>query len=213
MVGAARSAGGGSPFGSAASSARVYGWRGLAKTLVGFARFDNLSVLHHDHVVGDAPDNVEVVGDEQHRHAELGLQVFEQLEDLRLHGDVERRRRLVGDQEIGAVGERHGDHHALALTARKLVRIGAEPLSGVGDADLGQKLDDSRWRRRATPVVERDDLADLPLDRMQRIERGHRLLKNHGDGRAAHLAQFVVGHFEHVAAAEKDLAGRIAGCG
>ena len=83
----------------------------------GFPRFDNLSVLHHNHIVGDAPDNVEVVGDEQHRHAELGLQVFEQLEDLRLHGDVERRRRLVGDQEIGVVGERHGDHHALALTA------------------------------------------------------------------------------------------------
>ena len=115
----------------------------------GFPCFDDLSVLHHDHIVGDAPDNVEVVGDEQHRHAELGLQVLEQLEDLRLHGDVERGRRLVGDQEVGAIGERHGDHHPLALAAGELVRIGAEPLRGVGDADLGQKLDDSRWRRRA----------------------------------------------------------------
>ena len=89
------------------------------------------------------PHDVEVVGDEQHRHAEPGLQVLEQLEDLRLHGDVERGRRLVGDQEIGSIGERHGDHHALALPAGELVRIGAEPLGRVGDADLGQKLDDS----------------------------------------------------------------------
>jgi hypothetical protein len=63
------------------------------------------------------------VGDEQHRHAER-LCNPEQLQDLRLHGDVERRGRLVGDQQVGLVGERHGDHHALALAAGELVRIG-----------------------------------------------------------------------------------------
>ncbi len=62
----------------------------------------------------------------------------------------------------------------------------------------------------ARPVMEGDDLADLPLDRMQRIERRHRLLEHHGDGVAAHGAQFVIRHFEHVAAAEKDLAAWIA---
>ena len=39
--------------------------------------------------------------DEQHRHAVLVLQRAQQLEDLRLHGDVERRGRLVGDQQLG----------------------------------------------------------------------------------------------------------------
>ena len=73
----------------------------------------------------------------------LRLQVLQQLEDLRLHGDVERGGRLVGDQEIGLVGERHGDHHALALAAGKLVRIGAEPLRGIGDADLVEQFDDA----------------------------------------------------------------------
>ena len=74
---------------------------------------------------------------------------FEQLQDLRLHRDVERGRRLVGDQKIGAIGERHGDHHPLALPARQLVGIGAEPLGRIGDADLGQKLDDPRSRSTA----------------------------------------------------------------
>jgi hypothetical protein len=41
------------------------------------------------------------VRDEQDRHPELLLQAVEQLEDLRLDRDVERGRRLVGDEERG----------------------------------------------------------------------------------------------------------------
>ena len=56
----------------------------------------------------------------------LLFRLGEELQDLRLHRHVERRGRLVGDEEVGLVGERHGDHHALALAARELVRVGAE---------------------------------------------------------------------------------------
>ena len=78
---------------------------------------DDLALLHDADVVGDTPHEAQVVGDEQHRHA-IGLaQPIEQHEDLRLHGHVERRRRLVGDEQIGLVGERHRDHDALALSA------------------------------------------------------------------------------------------------
>ena len=155
---------------------------GIGEHARGLPGLDDLSLTHDDHVVGDAPDDIEIVGDEQHRHAEPFLQVLQELEDLRLHGDVERGRRLVGDQKIGTIGQRHGDHHPLALSAGELVRIGAQPLRRIDDADLGQKLDDPCWRDSPAPVVKRDDLADLPLDRMERIERRHRLLKHHGDG-------------------------------
>ena len=63
-----------------------------------------------------------IVRDQQHGHAALALQRLQQLEDLRLDGDVERGGRLVGDQQVRLVGQRHGDHDALALTAGKLVR-------------------------------------------------------------------------------------------
>ena len=76
------------------------------------------------------------------------LQLLEKLEDLRLHGHVERGRRLVGDQQVGLVGERHRDHHALALAARELMRVAGEPARRIGDADLAQELDDARARRR-----------------------------------------------------------------
>jgi hypothetical protein len=69
----------------------------------------------------------EVMGDEQKAHAQIALQLRQELEDLRLDRDVERRGRLIGDQELWVVRERHGDHHALPLPARQLVGIGAQP--------------------------------------------------------------------------------------
>ena len=57
------------------------------------------------------------------RGAELALQVEDQVEDLRLDGDVERGGRLVGDQHLRIAGERHGDHRALAHAAGELMRI------------------------------------------------------------------------------------------
>jgi hypothetical protein len=41
------------------------------------------------------------VGDEQHRHAVLGFSSRSNSQDLRLNGDIERRGRLVGDQQFG----------------------------------------------------------------------------------------------------------------
>jgi hypothetical protein len=46
-----------------------------------------------------------------------------QLQNLRLDRHVERRRGLVGDEELRLTGERHGDHDALAHAAGELVRV------------------------------------------------------------------------------------------
>ena len=51
------------------------------------------------------------------------VEIGEQLEDLRLDRDVERRRGLVGDHELRTAAERHRDHHALAHAAGELMRI------------------------------------------------------------------------------------------
>ena len=55
--------------------------------------------------------------------AELGQlqKIDEQVEDRRLHRDVEGGDRLVGDDEAGIAGERAGDGDALALPAGQLV--------------------------------------------------------------------------------------------
>ena len=58
---------------------------------------------------------------------ERGVQILEQLDDLRLDRDVERGGRLVGDQHVGLAQQRHGDHDALAHAAAELMRIGGQP--------------------------------------------------------------------------------------
>lgn len=78
---------------------------------------DLLSLPHHDDIIGHLSHHAHVVRDEDHRHAEFGLQFPDYGEDLGLNGNVQSGRRLVRDQEPGAAGERHGDHHALAHAA------------------------------------------------------------------------------------------------
>ena len=58
------------------------------------------------------------------------LEIRQQLEDLRLDGDVERGGGLVGDDERRVHDERHRDHDALPHAARELVRIFAGALLG-----------------------------------------------------------------------------------
>ncbi len=170
------------------------------------AAFDNVALLHHANRIGEAAHEIEVMGDEQDRHAIGLLQAFQQGDDLRLHGDVERGRRLVGDEQIGLVGERHGDHDALALAAGKLMRIGAEPGLGIGDADLVEEFDDACAHGvAAAHAMKLQNLGDLLLDRLQRIERGHRLLEDHGDARAANGAQLGLADFQHVPPVEQRL--------
>ena len=156
-------------------------------------------------VVGDLAHDAEIVGDEQHRHTEPRLKIFQELKDLSLNGDVERRGWLVGDEEIRSIGESHSDHHALTLPAGELMRIGAQPGFGVRDADFGQEFDHAGPDRAGARVVQFDDLADLLFDGVQRIERGHRLLEDHRDPRAAHAAKRPLAHGQHVLAIEQDL--------
>ena len=82
--------------------------------------------------------------------AELALHVAQQVEDLRLHRHVQRRRRLVGNDERRPAGQRDGDHHALPHAARQLVRVVVDALLGIGDAHRAQQLDRTS---RAPPCV------------------------------------------------------------
>ena len=108
----------------------------------------DLPVAHHDDPVGDLADDGEVVGDEQHRHRVPLLQRGDELEDLLLDRDVERGRRLVGDQQLGLAGDRHRDHHPLLLAARQLRRKGVDPEPGIGNAHFVEELDRAPSRLR-----------------------------------------------------------------
>ena len=65
--------------------------------------------------------------DEQDREPEALFEVLDLLQDLFLHDDVERRRRLVHDNQLWIEGQREGNHDPLAHATRELVRIAHQP--------------------------------------------------------------------------------------
>jgi hypothetical protein len=79
------------------------------------------------------------VADEQVGEIVLGLQVAQEVDHLRLHAHVERRGRLVEHDEARVEHHRPRDRNALALPARKLVRI-AEARLRI-EPDLLQHVD------------------------------------------------------------------------
>ena len=120
---------------------------------------------------------------------------FSSLRSLRLDGDVERGGGLVGDQQRGFVGERHRDHHALALPAGELVRKGIEPAAPPRRSRPASAARSARARAasRLMCLCRINASAICFSMRVQRVERGHRLLEHHGDAVAAHRAQRLAG--------------------
>ncbi len=96
--------------------------------------------IQHRHPVAGAGHHAEIVGHEHHAHRQLVLQPQQQLEDLVLDRDVERRGRLVGQQQLRPAGQGDGDHRALAHAAGELVRVVGQPPPRVRDADQVQQL-------------------------------------------------------------------------
>src|ERR1700738_4342121 len=111
-------------------------WRG--EDLLHRPLLDDLAAIHDADHVRNAANDAEIMGDEQQAHAEPRPNLREQGQDLRLHRDIERRGRLIRDQEIGLVGERHRDHDALALATGQLMRVARKPGFRFGNADLGE---------------------------------------------------------------------------
>ena len=114
----------------------------LGVELLGGRELDQLAQVHDCDPVGDVADDAEVVGDEDVRQAEVVLEVVEQVDDLGLDRDVERRTGSSSTISLRIDGERAGDADPLALTAGELVREAVDVL-GV-EADALQQLAHAR---------------------------------------------------------------------
>ncbi|RPK76440.1 hypothetical protein EES42_03360 [Streptomyces sp. ADI95-17] len=183
------------------------GVRGVVVDLLVRADLDDPAQVHHPDPVGDVPDDRQVVRDEHVAQPELSLEPVQQVDDLRLYGDVEGGDGLVGDDDLGVQGQTAGDADALALTAGELVRIAVDVLRVEPD-DVQQLLDP------AAPVALRGDLGvdlvrlpDDVADRHARVQRGVGVLEHHLDV-AAHRLQGAPGQLGDVLALVPDRAGR-----
>ena len=139
---------------------------------------DDAAEIHDRDAVADMLHHADVMADEQIGEPKLALELHEQVDDLRLDRDVERSDGFVADDELRLHRERAGNADPLSLPARELVRVPlaigwveTDPLHHAGHVRiLLPARDEAMGHRR---------LADDVDDALARIERRHRILKDH----------------------------------
>jgi hypothetical protein len=141
------------------------------------------------------------VGDEDHREAELHLQLLDLTHQGALCDDVERRRRLVHQHQLGGEEESHGDHGPLTHATAQLVRVAVQ-VSRVDThqpEDLGGAVSNLLGRHLG---VRADGVGKLRRNGLHGIERVHGTLHHHGVVAPSHVPQLGLAQPDHVLTGE-----------
>ena len=174
----------------------------VGEQLLGGRLLDNLAGVHNRDVMSDLGDQCQVVRNEDHGKAELGLKIVKQLDDLLLDGNVQSGRGLVADDQFGVAGKGHSDQNALTLTTGKLMRIALERTLGVEAHELQELLG-------ATGTAALGELLHLGGNEHGGVERGQGVLIDHGDIGTAQAEPLLLAHLEQVAALPENLTGKM----
>ena len=179
----------------------------MPRTLEHFARgafLDNAPGVRDRDAVSHLRDHAQIVRDKKQRQAEIVPQARQQFENLFLHGDIERRRGLVGDEQArrgtaSLVEDPPPWRHAPPASAIAIIARCRKPPeswcgycrarnAGSGTAARSSAASTRRLNvfAREARVVRANRFGDLRAHAHHGIERGHRLLKNHGDVAAAY---------------------------
>jgi hypothetical protein len=130
------------------------------------------------------------VRDEDQAHPPVCHQPVENAQYVELHRHIERRSRLVRDQQFGSCDQHHGDHRALAHASRNLMRIEIVDAFHVADLHRFEHGERALPRLRlADGLVCAQRLDDLPADAHDRIQRIFWVLQDHRDALAPELAE------------------------
>ena len=132
---------------------------------------DDLTKIHHRDAAADIAHDVEVVCDEQVGQPETVAQFDEEIDDLRLHGSVERGNGFIRDDDARLDRKRAGDGDALALASAERVRQAV--LERRREADRQQQLVDPivALAGPLAQAVDEKDLNKRLRQRHARIER------------------------------------------
>ena len=95
----------------------------LDKNIEYLALLDNPAMLQHRDAMADVLDHRHLVGDQHDGEPQLVVDFRQQPQDLLRRLRVERRGRLVAEQNRRFIGKRPGDADALLLPAGQLPRV------------------------------------------------------------------------------------------
>src|SRR5271157_5117265 len=91
--------------------------------LLGRPHFHQLTLLHHRDTVRQITHDRNGMRNKQIGQRKFALQPLQQVDDLRADADIQRRNRLVGNDESRPQHQRSRNADALPLTATELVRV------------------------------------------------------------------------------------------
>src|SRR5664280_1998234 len=177
------------------------------ENLFGSSVLDNLAGIGDGDGLCHFGDDGEVVRNDEDSHTELLLKSAHQVKNLCLDGDIKRRRGFIRDQEFRVRRECHGDHDPLAHAAAHLMGVLAEAPFGLGDTYEMDHLDRTLLRLSAIDLLmQGNSFTNLISNCVDRIERCHGFLEDHGDLVTAYQAHLFFILLEKVFPMEKDLA-------
>ena len=107
------------------------------------AFFDNFALIHDQDAIAEQPHHVEIVRNKQVAHAEALPQGCQEMQDHRLHRDIEGRCGFVQDEQRRVQGNSARNPNAGFLPARELMREALEQLDRETN-QVGQFMD--AWR-------------------------------------------------------------------
>src|SRR5450756_1945622 len=175
--------------------------------LFGRRVLDNLAGIRDGDGLCHFSDDGEVVGNDENGHTRFRQQAAHQVQNLRLDGDIERRRGFIRDQELRVRGQCHGYHDPLTHTAAHLMGVLAEAPFGLGDTYQVKHLDSTLLRLGVIDLLmQSNGFANLIPNRVDRIERRHGFLEDHGDFVTTYHAHLFFILLEKVFPMEEDLA-------
>jgi hypothetical protein len=126
-----------------------------------------------------------------------------------VHGDIERRRRLIGNDQTRIAGKCHRNEHALTHAAGKLMRISPKQfvrLRQLRGVEHGERAPATIVAART--IETRKVFVELCPDRQYRIKRGQRRLRDEGDRSPQKSAPLRLGHVQKVLAFKRQRACR-----
>ena len=143
------------------------------------ALLDNPAQIHDSNIVRQVIHHRKIVGDEQVGNAEFTLQMFEQIQYLRLHRHIKRGSWLVADQQLWLHGQRTGNGNPLPLPAGKFMRITVDRI--IRQTNLAQQGANGLLSVKlvsGNPQGQHALGQNFP-DAQTWIQRGKRVLKHH----------------------------------
>src|SRR5258706_5208516 len=150
---------------------------GIGEQFALLCGFDNAAEIHYRDAVTDMGHHSEIMCDEQIGKIMLALEVDQQIDHLGLDRHIERRYRLIADDQPRPQRQSPRDADALALAAGELVRIVLHLIRPEPDL-LEQFGDAVALFASCRQTVDAEWLADDIARRHPGIERSKRVLEH-----------------------------------